>query len=59
MEHERQAQFLTSKGCAVLQGYHFGRPVPAAELPALLAAIAAAGEQRQLALASGVEVLGS
>ena len=46
------------QGCAGLQGYHF-RPVPAAELPALLAAIAAAGEQRQLALASGVEVLGS
>ncbi|WP_247877825.1 sensor domain-containing protein [Chromobacterium haemolyticum] len=59
VESERQAQFLTSKGCALLQGYHFGRPVPAAELPALLAGIVAVGEQRQLELMSGVEVLGS
>ena len=29
VEHEGQAQFLEERGCDILQGYHFGRPMPA------------------------------
>nr|WP_307836140.1 EAL domain-containing protein [Chromobacterium sp. ASV5] len=37
VENEAQAQFLRAKGCATLQGYHFSRPLPAAEFAALAA----------------------
>ena len=37
VETEAQAQFLQAHGCDHLQGYLFSRPVPAAEIPALLA----------------------
>ena len=36
VETEEQAAFLTAKGCQLLQGYLFSRPLPAAELPAFL-----------------------
>ncbi|MBI3144566.1 MAG: EAL domain-containing protein [Pseudogulbenkiania sp.] len=36
VETEAQAAFLTAKGCQLLQGYLFSRPLPAAELPAFL-----------------------
>ncbi|WP_225548087.1 sensor domain-containing protein [Chromobacterium violaceum] len=35
VESEEQAAFLEGKGCHVLQGYHFGRPLPAGEFAAL------------------------
>ena len=38
VETEEQAAFLRHKGCHLMQGYLFGRPVPAAEISALLAA---------------------
>ena len=36
IEHEVQAQILTSLGCHYGQGYHFGRPVPVANFLATL-----------------------
>ncbi|VEB41197.1 Bacteriophytochrome cph2 [Chromobacterium violaceum] len=42
VESEEQAAFLEGKGCHVLQGYHFGRPLPAGEFAAL-----AAGSRRE------------
>ena len=38
VETAEQAAFLRHKGCHLMQGYLFGRPVPAAEISALLAA---------------------
>src|SRR3712207_7681771 len=38
VESEAVAQTLTALGCDVAQGYHYGRPVPAAAITALLAA---------------------
>ncbi|OHX15011.1 diguanylate cyclase [Chromobacterium sphagni] len=35
VESEEQAAFLQSKGCHTLQGYHFSRPLPAADFAAL------------------------
>jgi diguanylate cyclase (GGDEF)-like protein/PAS domain S-box-containing protein len=32
VENEAQVQFLDQQGCEVLQGFYFGRPVPAEEL---------------------------
>jgi diguanylate cyclase (GGDEF)-like protein len=43
VEDERTGQALTRLGCDRLQGYHFGRPMPAAELDRLLACGAPAG----------------
>ncbi|POA98604.1 GGDEF domain-containing protein [Chromobacterium sinusclupearum] len=47
VENEAQAAFLQGKGCHTLQGYHFSRPLPAAEFAALVAGwpqpLAAAG----------------
>ena len=37
VENAAQADFLELKGCTLLQGYHFGKPVPATEFPALAA----------------------
>lgn len=39
VETEEQLEQLTSLGCAFAQGYLLGRPVPAPELPALVAAV--------------------
>jgi len=36
VETEEQARLAASSGCQELQGYLFSRPVPAAEVPALL-----------------------
>ena len=37
IEHEAQATFLQSAGCALGQGYLYGRPMPIDEFDALLA----------------------
>ena len=34
VETQEQADFLREMGCDELQGYHFGRPAPAAEIEA-------------------------
>jgi EAL domain-containing protein (putative c-di-GMP-specific phosphodiesterase class I) len=36
IETSAQLRFLTAQGCTLGQGYHLGRPVPAAEVTALL-----------------------
>jgi diguanylate cyclase (GGDEF)-like protein/PAS domain S-box-containing protein len=41
IEHADQARVLYELGCRLGQGYHFGRPVPAAELARILPAVAA------------------
>jgi diguanylate cyclase (GGDEF)-like protein len=38
VETPEQARFLLESGCALAQGYHFGRPVPPAEITRSLAA---------------------
>jgi EAL domain-containing protein (putative c-di-GMP-specific phosphodiesterase class I) len=37
VETERQLAYLTEEGCTEVQGFLFSRPVPAAEVPSLLA----------------------
>ena len=37
VETPQQAQALAAMGCDLLQGYHFGRPMPAKDMTALLA----------------------
>ena len=37
IEAEAQAAFLRAEGCDEVQGYHYGRPMPAADLTRLLA----------------------
>ena len=36
VETPEQREFFVGKGCFAVQGYHFFRPVPAAEIPQLL-----------------------
>jgi EAL domain-containing protein (putative c-di-GMP-specific phosphodiesterase class I) len=36
VEDEREAQLLRNEGCQEVQGFHFGRPMPAEEFSALL-----------------------
>ena len=36
VETKEQAEYLTSKKCGTLQGYYYGKPVPAGEMVALL-----------------------
>ena len=48
VENAAQADFLQLKGCTLLQGYHFGKPVPAGEFPALLQGLEAARSQQAL-----------
>jgi len=36
VETAEQVSYLLDKGCHLLQGYYFSRPVPATEIPALL-----------------------
>lgn len=36
VEHEGQAGFLEQEGCDILQGYHFGKPMPAEHFSAWL-----------------------
>ncbi|POZ62794.1 GGDEF domain-containing protein [Chromobacterium alticapitis] len=45
VENEAQAAFLQGKGCHTLQGYHFSRPLPAADFAALVS-----GWRREAAL---------
>jgi len=40
IEHPDQLEFLRQRGCPLGQGFHLGRPVPAAQLTPMLAAIA-------------------
>ncbi|MGZ8649700.1 MAG: hypothetical protein ACXW08_13915 [Solirubrobacteraceae bacterium] len=41
VEHEQQFEHLAAEGCRLAQGFHLGRPVPAAEIePVLLAGMA-------------------
>jgi len=44
VETQLQADFLTERGCPVLQGYLFARPLPAVELEPWLAARLAAAQ---------------
>ena len=44
VETEAQATFLRDKGCGIVQGYLFGRPVPPDEIEALFAASPAAAD---------------
>ncbi|MBO9873966.1 MULTISPECIES: putative bifunctional diguanylate cyclase/phosphodiesterase [Xanthomonas] len=39
VEHAAQLQILTDLGCTYSQGYHISRPVPADEVPKLIAAL--------------------
>jgi len=41
VETAAQADFLREAGCTLLQGFHFGMPMPAAELERWMAANAA------------------
>jgi len=41
VETQAQLEFLAEAGCDALQGYHIGRPMPAADLAARLRARAA------------------
>lgn len=36
VEHDSQVDFLRAEGCDAAQGYHFGRPLPAEEVVAVL-----------------------
>ncbi|HZD26109.1 MAG TPA: EAL domain-containing protein [Alphaproteobacteria bacterium] len=38
-EDEQQLLFLRANGCRLVQGFHIARPVPAAEVPALVGAL--------------------
>ncbi len=38
VETEQQNEFLITNGCTSIQGYHFGRPIPAEKMAARLAA---------------------
>ena len=39
VEEAGQADFLLKKGCQYLQGYHFGRPIPAADFRKLIESV--------------------
>jgi len=65
VESEKQAMFLRSLACDLVQGFHFGRPMPAAEFagrlsvevpvqPAHLAAWTAARQSQYAALGGGL-----
>jgi EAL domain-containing protein (putative c-di-GMP-specific phosphodiesterase class I) len=45
VETEEQADFLVKNGCKVMQGYLYSRPVPAAEIPSLVALGLVAGQE--------------
>jgi len=46
VEEREHADFLVAKGCRIAQGYHFSRPVPAADMTALLDASIASERRR-------------
>src|SRR5688572_17621908 len=46
VEEPEHADFLTASGCRIAQGYHFSRPVPAADVTALLEASIAPERRR-------------
>ena len=41
-----QLQFLTANGCHQVQGYHFGRPMPAVDVPGFLRSFRGAADSR-------------
>lgn len=48
IETREQLEFFRSMGCRLLQGYYFGKPMPAGDITALLQALPARGDQREL-----------
>jgi predicted signal transduction protein with EAL and GGDEF domain len=46
VETAEQARLLQDMSCDTLQGYYFGRPVPAADLPALIGRLSPAAEDK-------------
>ena len=50
VENEPQHRFLVEHGCRQFQGYLFGRPLPAAEFEARLAADAASASEAEVAV---------
>jgi EAL domain-containing protein (putative c-di-GMP-specific phosphodiesterase class I) len=46
VETAEHAAFLTAGGCRIAQGFHFGRPVPAPEITAMLDAQIASDRRR-------------
>jgi len=53
VETEREAAFLREIGCPVAQGFLYSTPVPASELPKLLASFSIATEKRAVAQRGG------
>ena len=47
VETAGQRDFLRAHGCDEVQGYYFSRPVPAADIPALLPALLAGGHEQE------------
>jgi diguanylate cyclase (GGDEF)-like protein len=46
VERAEHAEFLAASGCRIVQGFHYSRPLPAAEVTALLHASMAADRRR-------------
>jgi EAL domain-containing protein (putative c-di-GMP-specific phosphodiesterase class I) len=46
VEEAEHADFLVARGCRIAQGYHFSRPVPPADMTALLEASIAPERRR-------------
>jgi EAL domain-containing protein (putative c-di-GMP-specific phosphodiesterase class I) len=46
VERAEHAEFLAASGCRIVQGFHYSRPLPAAEVTALLHASMASDRRR-------------